>query len=74
MAESAKILDVRRLMSPDPQRRGKYDSLISYQVGSAPPRVILLPEETPTEAQVIAAIRADLSAASALVGKTLTVQ
>jgi hypothetical protein len=71
MAETAKIVECRRLMSANPARKGQFDTLVIYSIGGATPRAVRLEADSPTEAAVITAIKADRSAMSALVGKEL---
>jgi hypothetical protein len=67
-----KIEDVRPMLAVDPARLGKKDTLVTYRIGIGRPRTVLLAKEAPTSTEVQAAIRAQESASTALIGQSFT--
>lgn len=65
-----KIVDVQDVPAIAPERQGRTDKLVKYDVGDGRRRYLRLPAEGATEASIVAAIRKDLAAATAIVGKT----
>ena len=61
MAETFTVVDVRRMPSPNPQRMGKYDQMVVYELGPGQRFVLSLPAEGFTEETLRAAVKADLA-------------
>lgn len=74
---TVKILDKREIPSADPERVGKFDAMITYQVDTFRTYLITVPQEelTPeTEDNVITqAIKADLVERERWAGKELQI-
>ena len=66
-----RILDVREVPSTDPERFGKMDVLITYQVDPMHVYIIRLPKEEFNEERVREAIRADLEEKAKWLGREL---
>lgn len=56
-----KVIDTRRLPSPDPERMGKWDTLVVYELDPMRRYSVLVPEDPLTEEALIAAVKADLT-------------
>jgi len=69
--EVVKLLDVRRLPSPDPARYGKQDAVIVYEVPPNHRGTIRLPAETLSDATIREAVQRDLKERSQWQGKEL---
>jgi hypothetical protein len=69
----ATILDRRVRPSMDPKRGGKLDVVILYQTEGSVQDAVILPEEGSGEADVVAAIRAQVQARGALVQKVIEI-
>lgn len=55
-----KVIDTRRLPSPDLQRMGKWDTLVIYETDPRNRYSVLVPEDPLTKEALIAAVKADL--------------
>jgi hypothetical protein len=73
MGHEVRILDTRKLPSADPARVGKSDYVVTYQVDGLRTHYVILPKETPTEAEIQTAIKAEEKTRSAQVGKAFTI-
>jgi hypothetical protein len=73
MGHEVKILDTRKLQSADAARVGKSDYVVTYQVDGLRTHYVILPKETPTEAEIQAAIKAEEKARAATVGRSFTI-
>jgi len=77
MPQTVKILDKREIPSAAPDRVGKMDSMITYQIDTYRTYLITVPAEDLTpeaEEQVIkAAIRADMAERERWAGKELVI-
>jgi len=60
MGAKARILDRRSLPSMDPERRGKTDVVILYQVDTLGQYSLVMPEEDATSERVQEAIRSEV--------------
>jgi len=72
MAHEVKILDVRKLPAVTPERQGKLDRWISYEVDGTTRGLVKVPDESFTEDALKKAIAADVKDRAGLVGKTFT--
>lgn len=72
MAE-VKVLDQKRVPSLDPARKGKDDLVVTYSLNGTRGYLIRVPADGAGEQTVIDAIRKDLAARAALVGRTFSV-
>jgi hypothetical protein len=70
VAVEVKIEDVRQVPALDAGRLGKRDTLVTYRIGAGRARTVLLPKDAPTAAEVQAAIRAQETASTALIGQS----
>ena len=68
-----KILDIRTVPSVDPERLGKLDTLVTYQVDNFRVYVLRIPKEEVSEEDLKKYIREDLEKKKQFVGKELTV-
>lgn len=68
----ATILDVRDLPATAPDRLGKTDRLVLYQVGGAQRYAVRVPAETFSDDALRAAIKADIAHRGQLIGRKLT--
>jgi hypothetical protein len=73
MPTDVKIVDTRRLPSPDPERVGKLDVMVVYQLPDKTNRVLRLPAEDLTDEKLKTAIAADVKELAALKGKTIQI-
>lgn len=73
MGHEVRILDTRKLPSADPSRVGKSDYVVTYQVDSLRSHYVILPKDTPTEAEIQAAIKAEEKARATVVGRSFTI-
>jgi len=73
MAEKIKIVDMKRLPSPDPQRMGKTDRLFVVDAGSGNRLVVRLPDEEFDEDKLAAAVKAELAERGAWIGRELEI-
>jgi hypothetical protein len=74
MATEVTILAVRTLPSLDPRRAGKLDTTIIFKDNGNPskPDTVIVPSESPSEAEIRTALAARIKSKSALEGKTIT--
>ena len=68
-----KILDIRTVPSVDPERLGKLDTLVTYQVDNFRVYVLRIPKEEVSEEDLKKYIREDLEKKKRFVGRELTV-
>jgi hypothetical protein len=69
--ETIKIIDMRQLPSPDPQRIGKVDCIVIYEHGAGLRSSVRLPAEDLSDERIKAAVQADLKERSKWLGKIL---
>jgi len=69
--ESVRILDMRKLPSPDPARLGRDDMIVIYEHGAGQRSSVRLPAEALTEEAVKAAVTRDMEERGKWLGKTL---
>ena len=51
---------MRRTPSPDPERPGKWDKIVIYELDNGTRDAVVIPEETFSDATLLAAVKADL--------------
>ena len=73
MAE-IKILEVRKVLSTDPGRVGKMDSIVVYNVDNARVSFIVLQKDPIAETDIAEAVKKEEKGRTALVGKTFKVE
>lgn len=71
MAQEIKILDMREFPSTDPERVGKFDMIITYQVDPYRVYLITIKKEEFSEDKIKEAIKKDLAERQKWVGKTI---
>jgi hypothetical protein len=69
--ETVRIIDVRKLPSPDPARYGKDDAIVLYELAPGARYSVRLPAENLNEPAIKAAIAADIKERSPWQGKAL---
>lgn len=74
MAKEIVIIEVRKLMSTDPARVGKADSIVIYSVDKDRKAFVIIPANQPTEAEIKLAITAGEKTRAAHVGKTFSIE
>lgn len=74
MPTKFKIFDVRRVPSAEPDRIGKYDQLVMYELDPMRRYIVRIPEETFTEETMKAAIKADMASRAEYTGKEYEIE
>lgn len=64
------VLDVRELPSPNPERIGKWDKLVVYELDPTHRYTIRVPAETFSKETLIAAVKADMEERSLWVNQS----
>lgn len=64
-----KVLDVRRVPSPDNDRVGRMDSLVTYQLDPFRTYMVRIPKDDIVEADILAAVKKDLEGIERFTGK-----
>jgi len=67
-----KVLDVRKLPSPEEPRIGKLDHLVTYQLDPFRTYMVRIPKDDITEADVVEAVKKDLESIERFTGKEFT--
>lgn len=67
------IHDLRRIPSPDPQRMGKEDVLVTVLIEGGSYRIVRLPGEDFDEAKLKAAVKVQLAERAKWAGKKLSI-
>ena len=73
MAE-IKILEVRKVLSTDPGRIGKMDSIVVYNVDNTRVSFVVLSKDPISETDIAEAVKKEEKGRTALVGKTFKVE
>ena len=73
MAE-VKVLEVRKVLSTDPGRVGKMDTIVVYNVDNARVSFIVLSKDPISETDIAEAVKKEEKGRTALVGKTFKVE
>ena len=64
-----KVLDVRKIPSPEDARVGKLDHLVTYQLDPFRTYMVRIPKDTIEEADIKEAVKKDLEAIERFTGK-----
>lgn len=67
-----KVKDVRKVPSPDDNRVGRMDHLITYELDPFRVYMVRVPKEEVTEPDIVAAVKADLASIEQFIGKELS--
>jgi len=67
-----KVLDVRKIPSPDDSRVGKLDHLVTYQLDAFRTYMVRIPKDVIEESDVIEAVKKDLESIERFTGKEFT--
>jgi len=68
-----KVLDVRKIPSPDEARVGRLDHLITYQLDAFRTYMVRIPKDTIEESDVIEAVKRDLEGIERFTGKEFSI-
>jgi hypothetical protein len=66
---SFKVIDRRRIPSPDDDRVGQFDTIIIYKLSDLEVHPVRIPKDNVTEADIVEAVRADIEATKRFVGQ-----
>jgi len=69
-----KIFDVRRVPSAEPDRIGKYDQLVMYELDPMRRYIIRVPEEEFSEDRMKQAVKEDIAQREQYTGKEYTIE
>ena len=69
MPTKFKVFDVRRVPSADPERIGKYDQLIMYELDPMRRYILRIPEEEFSEDRIKRAVKEDMAHREQYTGK-----
>ena len=72
MALNFKVIDTRKIPSADPNRIGKLDWLVTYQLDAYHTYVVTIPTDELTEDVIKEAVRKDVEAVQRFAGKEFT--
>jgi len=64
-----KVLDIRKIPSPDSNRAGRLDHLVTYQLDAYRTYMVRIPKETIDEKDIIDAVKGDLAGIERFTGK-----
>ena len=64
-----KVIDVRRIPTPDADRVGQMDTLVTYQLSPLQTYMVRIPNDKPDAAAIIEAVKKDLDDTQRFVGK-----
>lgn len=68
-----KILDERSIPSGDPERVGRFDTLVTYQIDPLRTYVVVIPKEKFSDEAMKEAIQKDMAAREKIVGREIEV-
>ena len=69
-----KILEVRKVLSTDPGRIGKMDTIVVYNVDNTRVSFVVLSKDPISETDIAEAVKKEEKGRTALVGKTFKVE
>ena len=69
MPTKFKIFDIRKVPSAEPERVGKYDQLVMYELDPMRRYIVRIPEEEFTEDRMLQAVKEDIAERSKFAGK-----
>jgi len=67
-----KVLDVRKIPSPDENRIGQLDHLVTYQLDAFRTYMCRIPKDAIEEPDIIEAVKSDLASIERFTGKELS--
>jgi len=73
MAINFKVIKTFRIPSADPNRLGKFDWLVTYQLDSMDKHIVPIPKEILTEGDIKEAVRKDIEEIGKWTGKDFTI-
>ena len=73
MPVTFKVIDVRRIPSAAPNRTGKLDHLVTYQLDPFKTYMVVIAEDTLTDENLKAAVKKDLEAMERFSGKEFSI-
>lgn len=69
-----RIQDIRKFPASDPGRRGSFDTIVVYQmIDTGQVYFLTVPKDEPTESDIREAVKKDITARSAMIGKEFEV-
>ena len=68
------IFDVRRVPSAEPDRIGKYDQLVMYEIDPMRRYIVRIPEEEFTEERMKEEVKKDMAARAEFTGKEYEIE
>ena len=69
MPTKFKVFDTRRVPSAEPERVGKYDTLVMYELDPMRRYIVRIPEEEFTEERMIRAVKEDIEERAKYTGR-----
>ncbi|MBA7521497.1 hypothetical protein ES705_13604 [subsurface metagenome] len=69
MPTKFKVFDTRRVPSAEPERVGKYDMLVMYELDPMRRYIVRIPEEEFNEARMLEAVKKDMAEREQYTGK-----
>ena len=74
MPTKFKVFDIRRVPSAEPDRIGKYDQLVMYELDPMRRYIVRIPEEKFTEDRMKEEIKKDMDARAEFTGKEYEIE
>lgn len=74
MPTKFKIFDVRRVPSAEPERVGKYDQLVMYELDPMRRYIVRIPEEEFSEERMKRAVKEDMAQRELFTGKEYEIE
>jgi len=74
MPTKFKLFDIRRVPSAEPERVGKYDQLVMYELDPMRRYIIRIPEEEFSEERMKRAVKEDMATRAQYTGKEYEVE
>ena len=68
------VFDVRRVPSAEPDRIGKYDQIVMYELDPMRRYIVRIPEEKFTEEEMKRAVKEDIAQREAYTGKEYEIE
>lgn len=68
-----KVLDVRKIPSPDEARVGRLDHLVTYQLDPFRTYMVRIPKDSIEESDIMEAVKADLESIERFTGKEFSI-
>lgn len=64
-----KVIDVRRIPTPDETRIGQFDTVVTYKLSDLEVFMVRIPKDKVDETDVVKAVKEDLETKNRIVGK-----